>query len=269
MGYLRVRAGSGISKTVSVSYELTGLTTTGATSASAYAPFTFVLSGAGNRIPPDSIKIWMGGAFLTQGVDYTYNKDTGSVTIRQVLDDILVEAVGKVATIIWSPAEGYNYFAIFRLSGSTGASLADGYYICWYNAKPSNGWKPANGWASWSLINSRGDAGANFSAGYHSQAFETLSGAIAALYIKNGATYTSGGFALARSSFSQFSGTTFSVYSPRSFEKANFSVTWYTLVQVHAYYGGSYQGGVHNDTFSSVQEPPSQITDYDVIKVQS
>ena len=140
MGYLRVRAGSGIPKTVSVSYELTGLTTTGATSANAYAPFTFVLSGVGNRIPPTSIKIWMGGAFLTQGVDYTYNKDTGSVTIRQVLDDVLVEAVGKTATIIWSPAEGYTNCIILKNNryyyneyDRRSYVYDDGYWVIWFS----------------------------------------------------------------------------------------------------------------------------------------
>ena len=269
MGYLRVRAGSGIPKTVSVSYELTGLTTTGATSTNAYAPFTFVLSGVGTRIPPTSIKIWMGGAFLTQGVDYTYNKDTGSVTIRQVLDDILVEAVGKTATIIWSPAEACKYFLVVQIDATSDSGVRDGSYIFWYDSIPST---IMSGYASADWLyppySSSGTYSMSVIGRYHSaKCYTTREDAFKALFDKT-TEYISGGLTPIKGSFSRWGGGWYvRANVPYGVYKSKFSNSVRGAEYMHWYSQPGYIG-VQTE-IDYVDLYPSIFTDYDVIKVQS
>lgn len=275
MGWMRIRAGSNVPRTVTVTYNLTGLTTNGASTASAYTSFSFVLLSGGNRVPPDTIRIWVGGVFQAQGIGYTYNKDTGAVTIRNVVGDIVVEAIGKIATVIWSPAVGYDKMAI--LSVSAGA-----YYIIWYSETATQ-WKIPKITGSGGLVPPGTQAEATIVVSYASpndqyfyisNSFSTLSSAEEALYRENGATYTG-------KTLHTISSTRSVGYAPvvRSGEipiltyVSNTNTPSYHLTSGRVSLGrgpsGQVTGVSVSSTYSSTPTNPTLFTEYDTIKYQS
>lgn len=78
-----------------VVYELSGLSTSGADTATLYSNYEATLSltsTSGYYWLPGSIMVTMGGIELTSGTDYTYNSSTGSIIINSVTDDVTISA---------------------------------------------------------------------------------------------------------------------------------------------------------------------------------
>lgn len=266
MGWMRIRAGSNVPRTVTVTYNLTGLTTNGASTASAYTSFSFVLLGGGNRVPPDTIRIWVGGVFQAQGIGYTYNTDTGAVTIRNVVGDVVVEAIGKIGTFIYSPAVGFNYFAILRPTD------AQNYYVYWFASVPEDEWKPVYGSASItfaSIITVRPEANVRGPV-YSSDAFGTLDEAVNALFTgtryyynpNSRWIYSGNGSSGVNAASASMSGKW-----PFSVGATNAQTPLYALTYYYIYVNRS--TSTSSVTYSSTPSVPETTVEYDTIKYQS
>lgn len=269
MAWMRAVAGANLITSFRVIYQLVGLTTTGASIATAYAPFSFVLAGSGNRVPPATINVYSDGLLLTVGVDYSYNSATGSVTIYRVAGDIVVEATGKIATIIYTPAAGYLYFAIVgKYHGK--------YYIVWYSAG-ANTWRPVQFFGSGGIVpgGSMGEA-----TGYEQlrtptdnrlyyAAFDTVDAAINALYLRTTVYQTAASsYTIYRASTQGWNPTVYNFSSTTDAYITNNVIPIEDFRDGYASYNNTTQRTTYNATYYASAATPEHYTDYDVIQVQ-
>ena len=83
-----------------VTYDLTGLSTNGASTATRGTTYTATLSTTSNRTAlPTSITVVMGTSTLRAGTDYTYSSDSGAISIPNVSGDITIRGEARSCLI--------------------------------------------------------------------------------------------------------------------------------------------------------------------------
>lgn len=81
--------------TFSITNNLTNASSNGSSTIDYGETYTATISGTGNYNSPSSLTVTMGGETLTAGSNYTYNADSGSLSIPNVTGDITITGSGR------------------------------------------------------------------------------------------------------------------------------------------------------------------------------
>lgn len=100
-GYCTVSESKALKWVYNVTYNLTRLSSNGATTALIYSTYETTLTvSANNYSRPSYVTITMGGETITAGTDYSYDSSSGKIIINKVTGDISISGSAALSTCV-------------------------------------------------------------------------------------------------------------------------------------------------------------------------